>query len=106
MKTVLTILSAIETELKASQLWSEERPSDEALASTQPFCIDTLTLPQWIQFILLERLRTMIEQQQPLPTQCGVEAIAEEYFKHSPISGETLVKLLAQLDEQLNRQSH
>jgi uncharacterized protein YqcC (DUF446 family) len=103
MKTVLTILSAIEAELKVSQLWSAQRPSDEALASTQPFCLDTLTLPQWIQFILLERLRMMIEQQYPLPTQCGVEAIAEEYFKHSQTSGDALIELLRQLDEQLTR---
>ena len=103
MHPVLPILSAIEQELLSLQLWSEQRPSDEALASTQPFCIDTLTLPQWIQFVLIDRLRAMIEQESELPKQCGVTPIAEEYFKHSSVHADQLLALLGQLDEQLTR---
>lgn len=103
MKTILDILDDIEAELRHLELWSQQRPSDSDLASTQPFCIDTLNLPQWIQFVLLERLRMMIERNQSLPTQCGVEAIAEEYFKNSEIGGENLTKHLHKLDVHLSR---
>lgn len=102
MKAVLTILSDIEREMKTTQLWSEQRPTDEALSSSQPFCIDTLTLPQWIQFVLLERLKQMIARDMPLPAQCGVAPIAEEYFRPSN-NGQRLIALLNELDQTLNR---
>ena len=103
MHPVLPILTAIEQELLSLQLWSEQRPSDEALGSTQPFCIDTLTLPQWIQFVLIERLRHMIDAQLPLPHQCGVAPIAEEFFKPASLDSRHLIELLEQLDQQLSR---
>ncbi len=102
MKAVLTILSDIECEMKTTQLWSEQRPTDAALSSSQPFCIDTLTLPQWIQFVLLERLKQMIARDMPLPAQCGVAPIAEEYFRPSN-NGQRLIALLNELDQTLNR---
>ncbi len=102
MKAVLSILSEIETELRATQLWNEQRPNDEALASSQPFCIDTLSLPQWIQFVLLERLRQMIDVEAPLPVQCGVAPMAEEYFKPTN-SGHRLITLLNKLDQELSQ---
>lgn len=104
MKVITATLVSIEAEMQQLQLWSIQRPSDAALASTQPFCIDTLTLPEWIQFILLDRLGSMIEQSIALPTQCGVAPIAQEYFKHSELSGEQLIALLEQLDRQLSTQ--
>ena len=45
-------LTAIEEELKALAWWSDTPPSDEALASPLPFGVDTLSLPEWLQFIL------------------------------------------------------
>lgn len=103
MKNIISTLAAIETEMQQLQLWDDQRPSDSDLASTQPFCIDTLTLPQWIQFILIERLTQMIEQKIALPTQSGTAAIAEEYFKPTQ-TGENLIALLKQLDRQLSNQ--
>lgn len=102
MQTLLDALVTIEQELIELQLWSHQRPSDAALNSTQPFCIDTLNLPQWLQFILLERLRLMIQAGQTLPRQSGVAPIAEQYFAHSSVNGERLIGLLEQLDALLS----
>jgi uncharacterized protein YqcC (DUF446 family) len=99
---IRALLLDIETELKNLELWSEERPTQEALASTQPFCIDTLSLPEWIQFILLERLHAMMNAEVPLPSQCGVTPIAEEYFKTVNTNEERLIALLLQLDQSLS----
>lgn len=96
MKNIISTLAAIETEMQRIKLWSDQRPSDSDLASTQPFCIDTLTLPQWIQFILTERLTQMVKQKVSLPTKSGTAAIAEEYFKPAH-TGENLIALLKQL---------
>ena len=42
-------------------LWEKVSPSAAALASDEPFCIDTLTFPQWLQFIFLPTLYRMLE---------------------------------------------
>ncbi|MEC8429313.1 MAG: YqcC family protein, partial [Pseudomonadota bacterium] len=47
--TLHSALIDLQCELKNLNLWETQRPADEALASTQPFCIDTLSFPQWLQ---------------------------------------------------------
>ncbi len=73
-------LEQLELELQRLRLWSEERPAREALASQQPFCVDTLTFPQWLQHVFLPRLRGSIEQGAPLPEKCEIAPLAEIYF--------------------------
>ncbi|QFT53850.1 YqcC family protein [Microbulbifer sp. THAF38] len=95
-------LLQLEAELRRMALWQEEAPTAEALASTEPFCVDTLTLPQWLQFIFLPRMRQLIEGEMPLPQQCGIAPIAEEFFKDRG-GAETLVIILKGIDERLQR---
>ena len=51
-------------------MWDKVPPPPEALASEQPFSIDTLTLPQWLQFIFLPTLYRLLDEGQPLPGRC------------------------------------
>ncbi len=46
---VAELLIDIEAQLRQLNLWDRTPPSKASLASTEPFCIDTLTLPQWLQ---------------------------------------------------------
>ena len=69
---VAEVLIDIESELRKLELWDRVPPSPEALASEQPFCVDTLTLPQWLQFIFLPTLYQLLEADQPLPARCGI----------------------------------
>ncbi|MFA0810723.1 YqcC family protein [Microbulbifer epialgicus] len=95
-------LLLLEAELRRMALWQEEVPPAEALASTEPFCVDTLTLPQWLQFIFLPRMRLMIEQEMPLPRECGIAPIAQEFFKNSGDAA-ALVAILEAVDQRLQR---
>ncbi|WP_226648471.1 YqcC family protein [Microbulbifer variabilis] len=95
-------LLQLEAELRRMALWQEEIPTAEALASTEPFCVDTLTLPQWLQFIFLPRMHQLIEGEMPLPRQCGIAPIAEEFFKDRG-GAEPLVVILKGIDERLQR---
>lgn len=101
-KTLTQALQAIETELRAIERWEARPPPADALSSTQPFCVDTLSLPQWLQFIFLPRMYELLENGQPLPTKCGISPIAEEYFRHNPENGENLIAQLDQIDELLS----
>lgn len=70
-------LLGIEMELRALDLWDTESPPDEALASREPFCVDTLRFSQWLQFILLPRLRELLEAGAPLPGNSQITPAAE-----------------------------
>lgn len=96
------MLIDIEAELRRLQLWDSEAPSAAALASTQPFAVDTLTLPQWLQFIFLPRMRALLEGGGVLPERCGIVPIAEEYFRGTTGAVTTLLKALGEVDELLS----
>ncbi len=55
-------LLLIERELRALGVWAMEAPSLEALASQEPFCVDTLSFEQWLQWIFLPRMKTILEE--------------------------------------------
>ena len=92
------ILIDIEAQLRQ---WDKIPPSTEALASDQPFCVDTLTLPQWLQFIFLPTLYDMLDKQQ-LPGRCGIAPMAEEFFKGSGLATAGLLEALLRVDELLS----
>ena len=96
--SVAEILIDIEKELRELRLWEFEMPSDEALSSTQPFAIDTLNFPQWLQFIFLPRLYVLVEQRLPLPSVSGVKPMAEEYFATLTVNSTPLILHLEKID--------
>lgn len=101
---VAEVLIDIEKELRDLQLWDNEMISEEALASEQPFAVDTMTFPQWLQFVFLPRMYFMIEQQMQLPGNCGIAPMAEEYFSVLSLPASPLVSHLQKIDELLTTQ--
>lgn len=102
--SVAEILIDIEKELRELQLWDDVMISDEALMSEQPFAIDTMTFPQWLQFIFLPRMYFMIEQQMQLPGNCGIAPMAEQYFSVLSLSSSPLIAHLQKIDKLLTAQ--
>lgn len=96
-------LLQLEAELRRLQLWESEVPPAGALASQEPFCVDTLAFPQWLQFVFLPRMHLLVEGGQPLPRECGIAPIAEEYFRGGQYAAGPLLKLLAEIDARLQR---
>lgn len=94
-------LLGVEIEMRRIDVWSVQPPSDEALASSQPFCIDTLEFTEWLQFVFLVRMRTIVEQGHG-PSLSGIAPMAEEYFRSRPESGDGLVRELEAIDSLLS----
>jgi len=91
---ILEQLQQIERCLKQAQCWQLNSPSAQALASTQPFCIDSLSFTQWLQFVLLPKMYHLIENDLPLPKVVAISPYAEEALKHESFDvGELLVVL-------------
>ena len=57
---VMQALETIEQQLQQLALWQGQAPSDAALASRLPFCVDTLEFHEWLQFVLLVRFRALL----------------------------------------------
>ncbi len=75
-------LLLIERELRALGVWTTSPPAPEALASQEPFCVDTLAFDQWLQWIFLPRMKQILEHGQPLPAVSGILAMAQMVYQH------------------------
>ncbi len=97
------IILDLEVALREQQLWEEATPPPEALQSPHPFCIDTLTFNQWLQFIFIERVKLIIEEQAPLPASSEIVPMAEEWFAQSALHGKKIIYILNSFDELIGR---
>ncbi|MGO1748992.1 MAG: YqcC family protein [Marinobacter sp.] len=95
-------LLGVEMELRELELWESERPPEEAFQSTEPFCLDTLNFTQWIQFVFLERMKLIIENEHALPSGSAIAPMAEECFRSRPESGQRLIRELEHIDQLLS----
>ena len=98
MSELSTLLDELEAELREQGFWNDVPPSPEALASAQPFAVDTLTLPEWLQWIYLQRLRALIEADLPLPSGAQVRPYAEEALKFETRSTQQLLMIIDRID--------
>ena len=99
---IAELLIDIEAQLRQLGQWDKAPPDASALASNQPFCVDTLRLPQWLQFVFLPTLYAMLEEAQELPQGCGIAPMAEEYYRGTGLSSSELVAVLMRVDELLS----
>ncbi len=101
---IAEVLIDIEAQLRQLGLCDKIPPSSQALASTEPFCVDTLSLPQWLQFVFIPTIYQMLEAGDPLPERCGIAPMAEEFFRGSGLAIDSLVRSLESVDELLSQQ--
>lgn len=102
MKTqVKQHLSDLQIAMRLHDLWESTPPSPEAMASSQPFCMETLTPTQWLQWIFIPRMEAILEANTDLPRNFAITPYLEEALKnesyltaiHEPILKlETLLK--------------
>lgn len=100
-KAVTQTIEAIKSEMVRLSLWDTSPPSQEALSSQQPFCIDTLDFTQWLQWILIPRLEAILKTNIPLPNSSAIHTYAEEALQ-SRSDNTGLIALIQQLDRALS----
>lgn len=100
-RAVHALLIDLEAELRQRGLWQATPPPAAALASHQPFCVDTLRFEQWLQFILITRLYSLIERSETLPGHSAIAPMAEEMWQSYRIDCSGVIAVLVQLDEAL-----
>ncbi|MCI6797047.1 MAG: YqcC family protein [Succinatimonas sp.] len=80
---IRTALLEIEQALRSSGLWTEDssRPNKEAFLSTVPFCLDTMDLHCWFQYVLIPKFYELLKTPEALPEKLCVHTVAEEYYR-------------------------
>lgn len=95
---IKTQIQRIEMMMQAIGLYSDQRPDDSAFDSSVPFCYDTMSFLEWLQWVMFPRTFEMIEKQLPLPTVCEIHPLAEEEFKSLEQETDTLLAEIEVLD--------
>jgi uncharacterized protein YqcC (DUF446 family) len=96
-------LLLIERELRVQGWWDEVAPSPEALASVEPFSVDTLDFAQWLQWIFLPRMKTILEEDLPLPNASGILVMAEMVYADRAEQSRGLREQLARFDASIGQ---
>ncbi len=95
---ILDLLIDLEQIMRAEGHWAGMPPSIEALSSVEPFCVDTLSFTEWLQWIYIPRLRAMIDGEVPLASGSQIQPYAEEAFGAMRVSGVHILKVVGHLD--------
>jgi len=98
LAAVAELTLMLEKELRDQRLWQSKAPSPQALASEQPYCFDTLSFPQWLQWIYLPQLKKLVEQGDYLPQESEIGEYADEALS-SLATNEKLLMILHAIDE-------
>lgn len=91
-------LENLESALRTLQMWEELPPSMEALQSQEPFCVDTLSFEQWLQWVFILKMKWLIENDHPLPQKSELLPMAEVSFEQRE-GIEPLLKVIESLDK-------
>ncbi len=92
------LLERIEAELNSLGVWQSHNPPAQALASQEPFAIDTLDFHQWLQFIMLPRMWAILDGELPLPENIAVSPMATQVYREQLEEYETLIMILRDFD--------
>ncbi|PKM42705.1 MAG: hypothetical protein CVV05_17065 [Gammaproteobacteria bacterium HGW-Gammaproteobacteria-1] len=102
---ITDLLHSIEAEMRRSGLWEEIAPNPQALASSAPFCYDTLQFQQWLQWVFLARMRALLDAGAPLPGACDIQPLAEHSFAELPQDTTHLVQLCGEIDRAISERN-
>ena len=101
--TLADFLMDLQRAMQDCGVWECDKPTQEALESTQPFCVDTMLFEQWLRFVMIERFKVILETGDALPVRCHISPMAEEAFKgKSEYSVRNILNCLDRIDRHLS----
>lgn len=94
------LLDEIETEMRELSEWQSTPPPASAFTSNEPFCLDSMTPHEWLQWVLLPKMKALLDSEAALPDRFVITPYFEETLLEEHLS---LQRLLCRLDALLNR---
>ena len=99
---VAALADALEAELKRLNRWSADALPAAAFENMGPFGQGTMAFEQWIQFVLLPRLRAIVSERGEFPSGSQLAVYAVRTFDGDP-DADQLQDLLYELDRLVER---
>jgi uncharacterized protein YqcC (DUF446 family) len=93
------LLLQLESEMRRLELWASDEPTEHALQSTAPFSADRLALEEWLQWIFIPTIKSIIENDGKLPEKCEIYPYAEEILPPGPDQPSSLLRLIRDIDQ-------
>jgi len=97
-----SIAEEIETELKRMGRWMENPLPDELFENMGAFGSNTMSFEQWLQFVLVPRIREIIVSKGEFPKESNLATYAIRNFDGDP-EAESIQKILHELDQLINK---
>nr|UCQ31962.1 YqcC family protein [Edwardsiella piscicida] len=94
-------LQQIEAQMRALSLWQAQAPAADALASQEPFCVDTLEAAEWLQWVFLPRMHALLLCRAPLPRRMAIAPYIEMAYPQDLARVAPLLAALQRLDRHL-----
>lgn len=91
----------LEAELRGADLWAVQSPTDVALRSVQPFGCDMLRCEQWLQWIFLPRMRSLLRAGAAPPGSSSISNYAEESLPVAEPGKTRVLEILREIDRQI-----
>jgi|SRR5690554_597413 len=79
-KLLSKLLLLLESRLKQIDAWQVAQPEASAFNSNTPFCVDTMSLEQWLRYLFIPRMRALVDAGNGLPTSCAITEQVEMVF--------------------------
>lgn len=88
----------LEAELRNLGRWQDKRPPESAFESRRPFFGDTMAFTQWLQFVLLARIRQVVVEKGAFPAHSQVGSYAVREFD-TDYEAQSLTPILIEFDK-------
>ena len=95
--TVKAAIDAIEAEIKSIGYWQDDPLRPEQYNFQQAFGLDTMAFSQWLQFIFIPRVNSIIIEHERFPKSSSVGAQAVREFD-GVTEADHLISLLSEFD--------
>jgi len=79
-KLLSKLLHLLEDRLKQTGAWQVAQPDAAAFNSSAPFCVDTMSLEQWLRYLFIPRMRALVDADKGLPPDCAITEQIEMVF--------------------------
>jgi len=97
-EALAVVIDRLEAALKHADRWDEQPPPQRLLDSGRPFCYDTLTFEQWVQWQMIPRMRRILDNHEELPDSSAILPYAEECVQGGGRDRRVLLHLIERFD--------
>lgn len=100
-KIIRETLYSLERQLNTLGYWQRPQPEAKAFETEAPFAYDTMDFAHWLQWLFIPQFHALLDAEMPLPKECNIAPMVEEFIKSENITGAALLDMIKTIDQTL-----